>query len=133
MTEITEIHLKDLANNVLSQINKVGLPPGKNQIVINNIAVQLGLNEPNPVFYDAVLEEIYRVGGLKAFVNRIYEYAIDHYGNVNKASHALNIDNKSMYARMKQIRKEAGGEKANFNSGNSVDDGSTGAIDGVGA
>lgn len=90
-----------LADNILSQINNVCLPPGKNQVVINNIAIQQVRFD-----YGDALDEALKVG-MGLFRDRLYKEAVDRFESKEKAAEALGVSRTTIYqALQRRIKNE---------------------------
>jgi hypothetical protein len=66
----------------------------KNTIIVQNININKDTS-PLPI-YEAIFEEIHRLGGIRQFTDYIYKLAIEYYGGKNKAAIKLGVHRRSL-------------------------------------
>jgi len=78
----------------------------KQTVVIQNINVQS--HELNQSFYERLFTEINRLGGMRPFLNYLYDMALEVYGSPSRASVKLGINIRTLqrYQQQKMITHE---------------------------
>lgn len=69
----------------------------KNTTIVQNITVRDPVKDKaHQSFYELVLGEIYELGGMRQFINRIYDHAVEHYGSKSRAAIKLGINRSTL-------------------------------------
>ena len=89
-----------MSDNILSQINKVKLPGGDRQVVINNIAIQ----QIKGFDYNDALDEAIRVG-MSLFRDKIYRAAVARMDTKAEAAELLGVSLTTIYKALERRKR----------------------------